>query len=130
MKYLFTSLIFIVFAQFGFAQNIFTDELDGTVMTYKYSGNNAYNVKLVDGNLSYRFLSGSKPEAWWGPFPYEAVKTENGEYMLAWYEESYGDYVTLLINIEGKYLYGSAIIVGKNGTKTHFQKAQISKINR
>lgn len=130
MKYIYAIIISTIFIQFGFAQDIFTNELDGTYLTYKYSGGNAYNLKMEDGNLSYRFLSGSKPDAWWGPFPYKAVNTENGEYLIAWYEEGYGDYITLLVNMEGKYLYGSGVVYAKSGLKQHFEKALISILKR
>ena len=130
MKNLLTLSIILFIAQIGIAQNNFTDDLDGTEITYKYDGGNAYNVKMEDGNLNYRFLSGSKPEKWWGPFLYNAFKTENGEYLIGWYEDGFGDYVTLLIDFERKYLFGSGIIVKKSGTKVHFDKAIISNIQR
>ena len=112
------------------AQDALTNELDGLVITYNYSGGNAYNLKFENGTISYRFLNGSKPEAWWGPFSYKATKIENGTYFLSWYEEGYGDHVTLLLNMSEKTIWGSALIISKTKKHLHFQKASISKINR
>jgi hypothetical protein len=73
-------------------------------------------------------LSGDAPEKWWGPFPYRAFRTKNGEYFLGWYEKGYGDQITQLVNLETKTLYGSGIIVRTDRTIEHFQSAKIEKI--
>lgn len=99
--------------------------LDQTVMTYKYTGGRSYTLKFEDGSISYQYRSGSKPQLWWGPFPYKAVKTDKGEYLVAWYEEGYGDYITLLFDRNTKILYGSGLLSGKG---THFEKAEIITI--
>ena len=129
MKTLFT-LILVICLTTCFAQDKLTFELNGFEMTYKYSGGNSYNVKFEKGNLSYRFLSGSKPEIWWGPFPYKATKTENDEYFLSWYEERFGDFVTLLLNPSEKSIWGSALIIKGEKSIFHFEKADISEFKK
>jgi len=104
-----------------------TQELNGTNISYNYTSGRSYNVKFAEEGVSYRYLSGSKPETWWGPFPYQAFKVEDDVYMASWFEEGYGDYVTLLINFNTKLLYGSAILSGKT---VHFHGATIVKTNR
>lgn len=124
-------ILLILFLSISFwgcnAQETLTNELDGVEMTYKYSGGNAYNVKMENGNLSYRYLAGSKPEKWWGPFKYKAVKTNNGEFFLSWFEDGYGDIVTLLLNPANKTIVGSALIVKGEKKIFHFQHAKISE---
>lgn len=128
MKFL--ALIFFVFASIGGADDKLTNELNGVDITYSYDDGSTYNVKYTDKGVKYRFVSGEAPDEWWGPFPYKAYKTKNGEYFLGWYEKEFGDHITHLVNLEDKTLYGSGIIVKKNKTIEHFQKAKIDKIVR
>ena len=104
-----------------------TNKLDGTTISYSYSGGRAYNLKIETEGISYQYLTGPKPERWWGPFPYKAIEVEKNVYFMSWYEDGYGDYVTLLINFDKNILYGSAIIPNKG---THFQNAKINNIKR
>lgn len=99
-----------------------TRKLDGTDITYDYISGRSYNVKFQEAGISYRFLTGSKPEKWWGPFPYKAFEVESNIYLASWFEEGYGDYVTLLINFNTSLLYGSAILSGET---VHFHGAKI-----
>ena len=102
-----------------------TSELNGKFITYKYSGGRSYEIKFEPKGMSYRYLSGSKPEKWWGKFPYNALITDNGEYFVGWYEEGYGDYITLLINFESNVIYGSGILGDQS---IHFEKASITSV--
>ena len=104
-----------------------TQNLDGTNITYSYTSGRSYNVKFQKAGISYRFLTGSKPEKWWGPFSYKAFEVENNVYLASWFEEGYGDYVTLLINLNTNLLYGSAILAGKT---VHFHGANIVNVQR
>jgi len=108
----------------------FTHELDGVEIIYSYSEGGKYNVKYTPKGVMYRYVSGDAPEEWWGPFPYKAYKTANGEYFLGWYEKGYGDQITHLVNLETKTLYGSGIIIKDKKVIEHFQKARIEKIIR
>lgn len=104
-----------------------TRKLNGTEITYQYTSGRSYNVKFEEAGISYRYLTGSKPETWWGPFPYKAFEVDNNVFLTAWFEEEYGDYVTLLINFNNNLIYGSAIIAGET---VHFYGAQLIKSNR
>lgn len=84
-------------------------------------------MKFEEAGISYRYLSGSKPEKWWDPFPYKAFEVEKNIYYASWFEEGYGDYVTLLVNFNNNLLYGSAILSGKT---VHFHGAKIIKKSR
>lgn len=129
MKSLIIALVFFAFDSVVEASelSLLTQELNSTNITYNYTSGRSYNVKFEEQGLSYRYLTGSKPEKWWGPFPYQAFKVENKVYLASWFEEGYGDYVTLLINFNNNLLYGSAILSGK---KVHFHGAKIVKVNR
>lgn len=99
-----------------------TKSLDGVTITYNYTSGRSYNVKFESQGLNYQYLTGSKPDKWWGPFPYTAFKTQPNLYLASWFEEGYGDYVTLMINFDTKLLYGSAIL---RGEEVHFHGAKI-----
>ena len=102
-------------------------KLNGTDITYNYTSGRSYNVRFQQAGVRYRYLTGSKPGKWWGPFPYKAFEVEKNVYLSSWLEEGYGDYVTLLINFNNNLLYGSAILSGKD---VHFHGAKIIDIKR
>ena len=102
-----------------------TQSLNGTEITYNYSGGMSFNVKFNEKNLIYRALSTQSPLEWHGPFSYKEILTENGEYFVSWFEEKSIDYITLLIDLEEKRLYGSGLIGAKY---IHFEKAKIIKV--
>jgi hypothetical protein len=102
-----------------------TRELNGTNITYIYTSDRSYNVKFEEVGVSYRYLTGSKPDIWWGPFPYQAMKVGKNIYFTSWFEKKYGDFVTLLLNLNEKKLYGSAIL---RGEEVHFHSAKIVNI--
>jgi hypothetical protein len=106
------------------------DYWNGQEMWYNYANGMSFHVKFEEAGMSYQALSKSSPEVWWGPFPYKSTLTANGEYLLSWYEKGYGDYVTLLIDVKNKTLYGSALIIVKDQPHTHFQSAVITKIGK
>jgi len=127
MKQLLAMLVSLVISASALAEvpTTLTSELNGRSITYTYSGGRSYQVKFETEGVRYRYLSGKKPEKWWGPFPYQALVTDQGEYLASWFEKGYADYVTLLINLNTRTLYGSAILGGKN---VHFQRGQISNV--
>jgi len=102
-------------------------KLNNTQITYNYTTGRSYNVKFEETGVSYRYLSGSKPEKWWGPFPYKAFEVEDRVFMVSWFEAGYGDYVTLLINLNNHLLYGSAIL---EGNSVHFHGAKIIDVKQ
>jgi len=102
-------------------------KLNNTQITYQYTSGRSYHVKFEEAGVSYRYLTGSKPEKWWGPFPYKAFEVDAKVFMASWFEAGYGDYVTLLINFNNHLLYGSAIIEGKN---VHFHGAKIIDVKQ
>ncbi len=129
MKSLLTLMLIIVFSTTIKASELSTPtrKLDGTSISYDYTSGRSYNVKFQNEGVSYRYLTGSKPEKWWGPFPYKTFEVENNVYFVSWFEKGYGDYVTLLINFNDNLLYGSAILSDKT---VHFHGAKIVKVNR
>jgi len=104
-----------------------TRALNGTNITYAYTSGRSYHVKFEEAGVSYRYLTGSRPDAWWGPFPYQAFEVEKNVFFASWFEPGYGDYVTLLVNFNNRLLYGSAILRGET---VHFHGARLLKVER
>jgi hypothetical protein len=104
-----------------------TRALDGVDITYEYTSGRKYNVRFDEQGIRYRYLSGSKPEQWWGPFPYQAFEVERNVFLASWFEAGYGDHVTLLINFNNRLLYGSALL---RCEETHFHGARIVTVRR
>jgi phenolic acid decarboxylase len=102
------------------------EKLVGLNIQYKYDNDREYKVKLEKEGLSYRYVSGSKPEKWWGPFPYHHAVFDEEYQVLAWHEVGYDDYITLMIDLEDQKLFGSGIIAGK---EVHFQPAKIKSLS-
>lgn len=107
-----------------------TRELDGLDITYAYAGGLKFRLRYTSEGILYQVLSKGAPEKWWGPFPYKAYKTVNGEYFVGWYEGGFGDQITQLVNLEAKTLYGSGIIVKGKRVLEHFDTAVIEKVSR
>lgn len=103
----------------------YPDKLEGLHIQYKYANDREYAVKLEEDALSYQYKSGVKPDKWWGKFPYHHAILDNKYHVIAWHEVDYDDYITLIINLEEKTLFGSGIIKGE---EVHFQPAVISKM--
>lgn len=120
-------MIFLLLPFCSFADELKkeTHSLDGVNISYKYTSTRSYHVKFEQQGVSYQYLTGSKPDKWWGPFPYKAFEVQPNLFLASWFEKNYGDYVTLLINFDNKLLYGSAII---SGDEVHFHGAKILKI--
>lgn len=104
------------------------DSIDGMELTYSYKGWNSYHIKFAEEGMSYQFLNGSQPETWWGAFPYKMHVTDNNEYLISWFEEGYGDYITLLVDLEKKKLFGTGVVYAKGGVMTTFKEAVIKEI--
>lgn len=120
-------LVFLVLSFSSKADELVSEtrKLDGIDITYEYTSGRSYHVKFEKEGVSYRYLTGSKPDKWWGPFPYKAFEIQSSVFMASWFEEGYGDYVTLVVNFDNKLLYGSAII---SGEEVHFHGAKIVKV--
>lgn len=125
MKILLLALLLTIPA---FAAEPVTHDLDGVQIAYTYENGMQFVLKYEAKGLSYQHRSGDAPEKWWGPFPYKAFKTNNGEYFLGWYEKGFGDQITQLVNLQTKTLYGSGIIVKGKRIIEHFEKAKIDTI--
>lgn len=128
MKFIYPILITLFLITTAGAEELvpLTRTLNGVSITYDYTNGRSYGVRFEEAGASYQFLSGSKPDKWWGPFPYQAFEIEKDVFMAAWFEEGYGDYVTLLINFNNNLIYGSAILSGKD---VHFHGAKLTGIS-
>lgn len=125
--FLFFALLCVTHSPIWAEESETTRELNGMNITYLYSSGRSYNVKFEEAGLSYRYLTGSKPDAWWGPFPYQAIKIRQDVYFASWFEKGYGDYVTLLINFAKKKIFGSAIL---RGEEVHFHSAELINVEK
>ncbi|QIZ76148.1 MoaF N-terminal domain-containing protein [Ferrimonas lipolytica] len=100
--------------------NFLTAELAGEVITYEYSEGHTYSLKFTAEKLSYR--NHDKHIEWQGSYPYQATRTDYGQYLIAWYEQDNNDFVTVLIDPTKNIIHGSALFGGEH---TFFHKGKL-----
>lgn len=115
MKGLVTSCILFFCLVNGYvsATDGFTSQLNGTDITYTYSGGWSFNTRYEEKGVSYRFLNGPAAGKWLGPFSYQAFHVSEHVFLTSWYDSGREDYITHLINFNTKMLYGSVFLQKK-----------------
>ncbi len=121
------SIVFISTCSYASEPSGLTDKLNGTDITYTYSGGWSFNTRYEEKGVSYRFLNGSAAGKWLGPFSYRAFEVSEHVFLTSWYDPGREDYVTHLINLNTKMLYGSVFLQKKD---THFESAVIKKMQK
>lgn len=100
-----------------------SDGLNGTTITYTYTGGWKFTAKYTEDGISYRMHNYNTD--WTEPYPYKAFLVDKNVYFTSWYDTQRDDYVTHLIDLNKKRLYGS-VLLGKE--KVHFESAVINDI--
>ena len=75
-------------------------------------------MKIEEEGISFRRLDG-QPRDWSRSYPYQAFEVADEMYMLAWYEEDTGDFVTLVIDFNNDTLYGGAYFAADKSSMLH-----------
>ena len=100
-----------------------TDKLNGTTLTYTYSGGWKFTIKYSSDGVSYTMHNYNTP--WSKLFPYKSIEVSKDVYFTSWFDTGRNDYVTHLIDLNKKHLYGSVLLDKK---KIHFEQAIINEI--
>ena len=102
-----------------------TDKLNGTELTYTYSGGWKFSIKYSADGVSYTMHNYNTP--WSKKYPYQAIEVSEGVYFTSWFDIGRNDYVTQLINLNTKRLYGSVLLAKE---KIHFEQAIINELKQ
>jgi len=100
-----------------------SDGLNGTTITYTYTGGWKFTAKYTEDGVSYRMHNYNTD--WTKPYPYKAFLIDKNVYFTSWYDTGRDEYVTHLIDLNKKRLHGS-VLLGKE--KVHFESAEINEI--
>jgi phenolic acid decarboxylase len=109
------------------SQNL-SRELDGKTIAWEYDGGRNYELRVANGEITYRRTNGTNAREWRSLVPYTAHKIREGEFMIGWHEIDYSNYVTLLIDFNESKLYSSALL--GNYDMIHFQEAKITDVTQ
>ena len=102
-----------------------TDKLNGTELTYTHSGGWKFSIKYSADGLSYTLHNDNTP--WSKYYRYQAIEVSAGVYFTSWFDHERNDYVTQLINLNTKRLYGSVLLAKE---KIHFEQAIINTLKQ
>ena len=105
-------------AALGEPEETMTRALNGTTISYLYANGLSFAVRIEEAGVSFRRLHG-QPGAWVGQYPYQAFEVADDIYMLTWYEQDTGDFVTLVIDFNNEILYGSAYFAADKSSMLH-----------
>lgn len=100
-----------------------SDKLNGTTLTYTYSGGWKFTTKYSADGVSYTMHNYNTP--WTKNYPYKAIEVSEGVYFTSWFDDRRNDYVTHLIDLNTHRLYGSVLLAKE---KIHFEQAIIDEI--
>jgi len=100
-----------------------TDKLNGTTLTYTYSGGWKFTISYSAEGVSYTLHNYNTP--WSDRYPFKAIEVSKGVYFTSWFDTTRNDYVTQLIDLNTQRLYGSVLLAKE---KIHFEQAAISDI--
>ena len=103
-----------------------SNELDGISLTYHYESGREYDVVFTEGTISY--LRKDVPDREWEhDHPYVARKIEEGLFLLMWGREERTEHITILIDLNKRRLFTSALL---DGVDRHFDEAAIIKLSQ
>ena len=85
--------------------------MDGKTIRYTYSGGLAFEVRFADGLASYKALGDSgNVSSENSDIPYQSRLIRPGLVHTIWHEESIGDVVSLVIDLDNDTIYSAALL--------------------
>ena len=105
--------------------------LDGTELEYTYTDGGSVVLNLYDGLIKYRWIAGPNEGMTGEGFPYSAKFIGDDRYMVVWRSAESRFFVTMIINLEQRTLFTSAL----SGYETEeevvlFDEATIHRVER
>lgn len=105
-------------AALGEPEETMTRALNGTTISYLYANGLSFAVRIEEEGISFRRL-GDEPRDWSQSYPYQAFEVADDMFMLSWYEDDTGDFVTLVIDFSNDLLYGGAYFAADKSSMLH-----------
>ena len=104
--------------------------MDGKTIDYTYSGGWRFVVGFRDGLASYKAIGDTGGVANENSgIPYKSRMIRPGLVHTVWHEESIGDMVSLVIDLEANTVYSAAIVgYGGDDRMIHFEDGVINSI--
>lgn len=84
--------------------------LDGVELDYTYTDGGRVALSFSDGELSFRWLAGPFAGAEGAGFAYHSRQIGEDLYLVNWHDEEGFGFITLVINLQQKVLYSSALL--------------------
>lgn len=88
-----------------------TKKLDGKTITYRYSSGRKYNIRFYDDRLTFK--QPNNPKAPTVTLGYYAQEMSDDIYLVHWLAPGYTGHVALVIDLNKKQLFGSALMPGQ-----------------
>ena len=88
-----------------------TKKLDGKTVTYRYSSGRKYQLRFYDDRLTFK--QPDNPKAPTLTLGYYAQEMDNNVYLVHWLAPGYTGHVALVIDLNKKQLFGSALMPGQ-----------------
>lgn len=102
--------------------------LDGTELEYTYTDGGGVVLTFYDGLLKYRWIAGPFAGAMGEGLVYRARAIADDIYLVNWHDTAGSSFVTLVIDLQSRALYSSAILgYGTDQKLTLFDEAVIER---
>lgn len=125
------SLLSAFFSGAVVAQEDDPHALDGTELEYTYTDGGSVILTFYDGLLKFRWIAGPNEGAAEEGFEYNARNMGDDRYMVVWRMEEANNYLTMVIDLESRALFTSALMgYGTEQEGVLFDEAAIHRIER
>ena len=113
------------------AQEADPHALDGTELEYTYTDGGSVVLSFYDGLTKYRWIAGPNEGTAGDGFPYSAKFIGDDRYMVVWRSAESRFFVTMVINLEQRTLFTSALSgYGTEEEGVLFDEATIHRVER
>ncbi len=108
-----------------------TNDLANKKIEYTYTSGDKVILDIGIETLSFEWIGGQLDGTRIGDLDYVCKATREGQYLLKWHNMNAKSYVTLLIDLEEKRVYGSAIVEYLTAIPFEiFDEATITKVSK
>lgn len=104
--------------------------LDGITLDYTYSGGLRFVVRFADGHASYKAVGETGGVSDQNDnIPYQSREIRPGLFHTVWLEETIGDVVSLVIDLDARKIYSAALLGYPAADRMlHFEDGRITTL--